>query len=376
MKVALTNPFCWPKVRRGSERFISELARYLSAHGEQVVTLSSQEGAGCEEASEGGRRVIRPFLRPRLWDRLRLTPAHTFFYHCFRTLPRLDVDVVHSLHHTDALAANLRKRSRYKTIYQIMGVPMPAHFRRRYPPEHLIVQHAIQRADARLVLSSFTRAMVRDYYGCDAEVLPLPVDTDQFPVKPAPGSRPILLASAAFDDRRKGLRVLVEAFRRIQPSVPDVVLQLSGAISAATRAEVIDTLPAETRKAIHVLGVGRLEDLPGLYRDASAMVLPSMWEAQGMVILEALASGTPVVCTRHGAFPEIISDPATGALFDPQTDGFETTNADGLAEAMVQGLTLAGRRETIPACRRAAERYGWRTVGPRYTELHRRVKAA
>jgi len=377
VKIALTNPFCWPKVRRGSERFISELARYLCFQGDEVVTLSSQDGMGADESSEGGRRIIRPFLKPRLWDRLRLTPAHTFFYHCWRTLPRLDVDLVHSLHHTDALAANLRRKGkRYKTVYQIMGVPMPDHFRRKYPPEHLIMQHAIQQADARLVLSSFTLEMVRNFYGCDAEVLPLPVDTDQFDPKPAPVSRPVLLASAAFDDRRKGLRVLVEAFRRMQHLVPGVVLQLSGAISDATRAEVIDTLPPETRTAIHVLGVGRLQDLPRLYREASVMVLPSMWEAQGMVILEALASGTPVACTRHGAFPEIISDPQTGAMFDPESDGFETANADGLANAILQGLALAEQPATIPACRRAAERYSWRTLGPRYQKLHRKVNAA
>ncbi len=64
------------------------------------------------------------------------------------------------------------------------------------------------------------------------------------------------------------------------------------------------------------------------------MCLPSMWEAFGMVVLESWASGTPVVVTRHGAFPELIADnPHLGVMFDPKTDGFETTNSEGLAEA-------------------------------------------
>jgi len=165
----------------------------------------------------------------------------------------------------------------------------------------------------------------------------------------------------------------LRAFAQLQEERPDLRLRLTGRFPDALRAELLGPLPSRVRSAIEVLGVGRIEDQPRLYREASVMVLPSMWEAQGMVTLESFASGTPVALTRHGAFPELCADPGVGALFDPETDGFETQNASGLVKAIREALLLAQDPATIQRCRRVAERYSWDALGPRYENVHRRV---
>jgi glycosyltransferase involved in cell wall biosynthesis len=199
----------------------------------------------------------------------------------------------------------------------------------------------------------------------------VPIDLPQFTLKNGPPRQPpVILAVASFDEPRKGLRVLVRAFEILKRSVPEAVLRLSGSMSPEVRREVIKPLPAAVRADIQVLGIGTLVDLPQHYRRASLTVLPSMWEAYGMTVVESWASGTPVVVTDHAGLRELVDDPALGRLFDPQTDGQETLNAEGLAGAILAALPLAQDEQTRHRCRARAERYSWQTLGPEYEQLY------
>lgn len=370
MRIALTHPSCWPYVRRGAERFIDELARYLTQQGHDVITISAKPGPGVVEQTPAGRRI----LHRRLWipalSRLRITPAHTFPLGLARILMSIDVDVVQSLAYFDACTANLfRRRKGFHTVYQVIGPPVP-HWFPRVPPDRHALRRAILDSDACMAHSEFTRRIVLDSYGVDPTVIPVPIDLDTFPTKTTPGpSPPIIVSMASFDDRRKGLRALVDAFRIVRDRIPGAVLRLSGHLSPALREEVIDPLPNAVRDGIEVLGVGRLDDLPRLYREASLTILPSMWEAYGMTIVESWASGTPVVVTDHGGLPELVDDTALGCAFDPQTEGHETRNADGLAAAIVKTLPLADDPATATRCRARAERFAWDRLGPEYEKL-------
>jgi len=104
-----------------------------------------------------------------------------------------------------------------------------------------------------------------------------------------------------------------------------------------------------------------------LYREATITVLPSLNEPFGMVTLESLASGTPVVGTMSGAIPEILTDPAVGVLFD-YSDG-----VNGLCEALLQCIELAKDSGTAVRCRNFAERYSWEAIGPRYEQMYYRI---
>ena len=128
------------------------------------------------------------------------------------------------------------------------------------------------------------------------------------------------------------------------------------------------------------------DELQGLYRGASVLALPSVHrtcygreiqisELLGLVVLEAMASGTPVVCSRLGGLVEVVEDGVTGFLVEPG-------NVDELRERLAQVLGdrgLAGRlgrnaREV------ALARFTWQACAARcldaYAELVRRPSRA
>jgi glycosyltransferase involved in cell wall biosynthesis len=371
MRIALTHPFCWPHVRRGSERNMEGLGRYLRRRGHEVVTFSTHPDGAVVETGPAGTRILARTV-DRWWLRTtRLQPTHLFFFAAARSVLRARVDVVHSLFYVDGAAANLARRfNSYRTVLQLNGAPIPEAHYRRFPPERWLLRQAILRADRGVTCSRFTRDLIADRYGVDYSVVPTPVELADFDPGDGPADgRPTLLAVADFDVPRKGLRVLLRAFEALKREEPAARLRLSGRLSAASRARTVDALPEAVRRDVEVLGLGQPGDVPRQYREASLLVLPSMWEPSAGVLMEALASGTPVAATNHGGIPEYLT-PEVSCLFDPDTAGEETSNVDGLLQAIREGLRLAARPGIRRRCRAHAERYSWDVVGPRIEALY------
>jgi glycosyltransferase involved in cell wall biosynthesis len=369
MNIVLTHPYCWPYVRRGNERFIDGLGRYLTSRHHTVTTVSARPGSYAVEVGPQGTRVLYPPWWSPWLGKLRIQPTHTFFFSCLHGLSRLSPQVVHSFYFTDAAAAQRMSRGRYKTVLQINGAPVPGAFH-RLPPDRHLVRRVIRGTDVLIVCSRFVRDVVLEHYGREAHVIVPPVDTAAFPVAQGERSpRPLILSVADFDQRNKGVRALVKAFALLKQELPDALLRLSGRMSEATRNDAMAGLPEAVRRDVECLGLGDPGDLPRLYQQASVMVLPSMWEASGYSMFEAWLSGTPVVATAHGGLPEFVRDDV-GVLFDPRSNGQEIADIEGLAAAIKQGLALAQRPETRGRCRAFAESYGWERAGTLYDPIY------
>jgi phosphatidylinositol alpha-mannosyltransferase len=355
---------------------MADLAQYLTQTGHDVVTLSSTQGRSTWEDLPGaGRRYLVHDSFPRWMQTLRFRPTDLFALKMIAPLVRLGSDVVHCLINTDTLSAiATRPFSRHKVIMQIQGVPNPLAFR-RIPPERLLTRWCMRQADELVVISHFCLDILREHFGLDARVLYPPVNVHHF--TPLDGSKigpPKILCAASFKDRRKGVRTLVQAFQLIKREVPDAILQLSGEINPSIEAELAGMVSPSVRSDVQFLGVGELVDLPRLYREATVTCLPSMWEGFGLVVVESWASGTPVVVTRHGAFPELLAgSPRLGVMFDPKTNSFETTNAEGLAEALLAGLRLAEQPDVSKECRQRSLDYSWEKIGPGFEQLYQDV---
>ena len=100
------------------------------------------------------------------------------------------------------------------------------------------------------------------------------------------------------------------------------------------------------------------------------MALPAMWEPSGAVLLEAMASGAPVVIARHGGLPEMINS-QVGVEFDSETNGEETQNAKGLAEALLAALALSATDGIRERCRSHAATFSVDALGPRYEQIYK-----
>lgn len=103
----------------------------------------------------------------------------------------------------------------------------------------------------------------------------------------------------------------------------------------------------------HFVGYLRGQELASAYASADAFIFPSRTETLGLVLLEAMAAGTPVVAARSGGIPDIVTDGVNGYLFDPADD-------EGAIAATKLLLERPEERETLRYnARQEAERWGW-----------------
>ena len=145
--------------------------------------------------------------------------------------------------------------------------------------------------------------------------------------------------------REKNIDLLIEAFPLINKKVDAVVL-IGG--EGPYKKELIKKVEKRgLQKSIIFTGFIKDEELPNYYNAASVFAFPSTYETQGIVALEAMAAGTPVVAARARAIPEFVIDGETGYLF-------EAGNEKELAEKIVMAIENGSMREK---CREHAKKY-------------------
>jgi glycosyltransferase involved in cell wall biosynthesis len=152
-----------------------------------------------------------------------------------------------------------------------------------------------------------------------------------------PAEAPLALAVGRLIEQ-KDHGTLLRAFARVRSAVPEARLAILGS----------GPLEAETRRLVAELGLDDAVTLPGRtdIRDwlerADVFVHTSRWEGFGIVLLEAMLAGLPVVATRVSAVPEVVADGETGLLVEP---GDDTGLADALGALLGDGARAAALGE-------------------------------
>ena len=174
-----------------------------------------------------------------------------------------------------------------------------------------------------------------------------------------PAQRPLLLTVRNLE-ARMGLDALLRAVAILRLRVPEVLLVIGG--DGSRRAE-LEALTASLGLERHTRFVGWVpeEALADHYRAADVFVLPTReLEGFGLVTIEALACGTPVLGTPVGATPELLAPLDPGLLF---RDATPEAMADGLEQFLAgKGRDPAAAGRLRQACRRHAEKYDWARV--------------
>jgi phosphatidylinositol alpha-mannosyltransferase len=364
MRVALVHPYTWPGVRRGAERYLHDLSRWLHDRGHEVDVVTGPTEPH-PDLPVGPRLVplqVRVPTRLRQYD---VTALDTFGASALPYLLRHRYDVVHSLVPSGGLAAALALQP---SVYSVLGHPSPAN-----PPRHgwsrQLLIRGIRAVRLPAALSASAADGVAALTGRRPVVLSPGVRLTDFPVKqPGPRRPPVLLFNGYAGDPRKRLVVLLAALPALLEEHPDLRLQLGG---GGDPSEALDQLDAGVREVVlpvlDDLGPGVVGDVPGRYQGATVSVLPSVDEAFGLVLVESLASGTPVVCSRSGGMPEIVT-PEVGRVVAPDS-------AASLADGIRVALELAIDPRTPERCAERAALWGWDVVGPLHELAYARARA-
>ena len=364
MRIALVHPFSWPAVRRGGERYLHDLAWYLTRQGAEVDVVVGGK-PGVTPTPDG--RLVR-LRHPRRLEVRGLTATDTFGLPALGWLARHRYDVVHALTPTAALAAVMTGQ---RTAYTALGHPTWQSIRNRRHDLRMF-RTTVRRVAAPLALSASAAASITELTGVEPQVVPPGLRTAEFPLVAEPRTGPVrVFFPAHASDRRKGLDVLLAALPMVLDRHPDARLVLGGGGDSGW---AFDRLSGEdnarVRAATDELDAGALDDLPGRYAAATVSVLPSLDEAFGLVLVESLATGTPVVAMRSGGPMEIVDRDDIGRLATPG-------DAASLADAITAVVELARDPATPARCLEHARRWDWdATIGPLHLTTYERAAQA
>ena len=229
-----------------------------------------------------------------------------------------------------------------------------------------LAQTALEKVSARIAVSEAARQTLVEHMGGDAVLIPNGVDCSLFggvePLPGWPGEGHALLFLGRIDEPRKGLQVLLEALPAIADKHPDVRLLVAGPGDVE---EFRDGLPPEVAGRVEFLGLVSERVKARAFVSADVYVAPNTGgESFGIVLLEAMASGTPVLASDIEAFRRVVDGGRAGATFvneDP---------AD-LARAAIGLLDDAGERSRLAReGQLRAREFDWETVAKRVVEVY------
>jgi glycogen synthase len=244
---------------------------------------------------------------------------------------------------------------------------------------------AYENADGVVATSRSMEAAVHSLYRVPLEnirIIPNGIDLDQY----KPMFNPALIASYGINPdkpfllfvgritRQKGIIHLIRAIRYLSPDIQ--VVLCTGApdtkeIGEEMGENVKRVQEEATRDLIWLHQWVPRDHIIALYSHASVFVCPSIYEPFGIINLEAMACGTPVVASAVGGIPEVVVDEETGVLvfFEPiSDDNFEPKNPEqfskDLAEAVNDLLRSPEKLERMgrESRKRVEERFSWESV--------------
>lgn len=375
----------------GMSIYIRRLAGALACHGHRIDVFTRRQHPGQEPVVglADGVRVIHldaggwePLPPPALSAHLR---EFTAGLNRMRSTEGVAYDLVHSHYWLSGLVGRSVARAwrvPHVIVFHTLGKLKNRVFGVPVEPESRLRAERDLCADAKRIIATTEaeKSALVELYGAPGErvaVIPCGVDLTGFqPVNRGdarhllgvPRDDPLVLYVGRFDPV-KGLEDLLTAMALVRGDRPVKLMVVGGDGDAAAEARSIRELSARLGVRDRVTFAGRVshEELPVYYSASDVLAVPSHYESFGLVALEALACGTPIVATPVGAMSALLADGRGGLLVAPRDPA-------GLAEGIRQ--VLESRKTggvTSGGARSLAVPFGWDVVAAQVESEYARL---
>jgi len=309
-----------PRISGGSETYVRALVRELARVGELeyrvfLPRIAPDAGDGLESKVVSSYRASRS-MPGRIYA---MSLAGAFPGRVRRELALGELDAIHFP--LSVMMPPLRRPPAVSTVLDIQHEVYPRFFSRtELAYRKLVYGWTIKRSQIVITISEHERQVLVERLDLAPEkvrVIHLAIDHQVF--RPGAEEREPFLLFPANNWPHKNHRRLFEAFALLRRERPELRLILTGFGHERNQ------LP----QGVQALGHVPLDELASLYRRASCLVFPSLYEGFGQPPLEALASGCPVAVSRVASLPEVCGDAAR--YFDP-------TQPEQIAAAVSEAL--------------------------------------
>ncbi|HEX5520651.1 MAG TPA: glycosyltransferase family 4 protein [Longimicrobiaceae bacterium] len=351
-----------PWVGGGGAVRVRELYRHLAGRVRATVVTGSYPGAR-DETIDGVAYQRIGAAAPYAWSRLSYAAAAN------RLLRRAEYDAAVFDFSTYTPILMPRGRPVGITVHHLTGSSAAARWGRiRGAALGALERWMLRRARVFSATSQATLAELRRIVGPGAaiELVYAGVPDELFTIERRAAG--YLLYFGRLDMIQKGLDTLLNAFARLAPRYPELVLKLAGrGKDAEPVRELAHGLGIADR--VELLGAVSDEERLALLSGASVQLMPSRFEGFGMAAAEAMAAGVPLVASRAGSLPEVVDPPHGGVLVPPD-------DPEALAEAVARLLDSSAAREALSTSARAsARRFSWDRVAEDHLGFLHRVAA-
>jgi len=391
--------------------YVRELGQALAARGVAIDIFTRRQTTDVADVVEyaPGARVIHidagPHRHVDKYDILDYLPDFACGVQRFRALTGASYDLIHSHYWLSGrLGLLFADRwgvplvSTFHTLAQLKNRVAETPAEREQSVRYEIERRTMAGSDRIVALTDVDRRQMVRHYGPLAPIAVIAggVDLERFSPDPereprpgrgadpgrqsvarsrlglSPTARTILFVGRI--QRLKGLEVLLRAFGRLNDLDVQLVIVGGRPGNSHESREIARLQHLATRLGVaertHFVGAVAHEQLPSYYRAADVCVMPSSYESFGLVAVESLACGTPVVATRVGGLTSIIRDGETGFLV-PWRD------AELFAERLRRVLQDDALRQRLAArTRESVLEYGWDRIADEHLALYAEVRAA
>ena len=364
MKIAMVSPydFTWPG---GVTMHVSQLARQLGRAGHDVQVLAPHSPSReCQDSDlliplgrsvplPSGGSIARVSLSWWLARRIRAL------------LEREQYDVIH-LHEPMAPILPLTVLEYSNTIN--VGTFHACHNRQHlYKMSRPVIKRWRSRLHGSIAVSRAAMHYVNGTFPGDYEIIPNGIDVSHFSQRIPPwpqyqdGKTNIMFVGRL--EKRKGLRYLLEAYGKLKWDIPELRLLVVG--PGNPDKDSYHVLSSQNLQDVEFLGRVPYEDLPRYYASADIFCSPATGgESFGIVLLEAMAAGKPVVASDIEGYRGVMQNGRQGMLF-------QNKNVESLAEKLRYLIHDQEARRAMGECGRAtAEDYRWEVVARRVEQYY------